>query len=63
MLIWRPDLLTAIEVGTQTLDRIERFDADTGLSEVSRQKYDIESAADLDQYQDTASRYTELFDR
>lgn len=54
-------LLTAIEAGTQTLDRIERFDADAGLSEVSRQKYDIETVVDLDQYQDTASRYTELF--
>lgn len=52
--------LTAIEIGTQTIDRIDRFDADPGLSELSRQEYDISSAEALDQYRETAEAYTQL---
>lgn len=52
--------LTAVEIGEHTLDRIKRFNEDPGLSELSRQQYNIETASDLDQFKETAETYTKL---
>lgn len=46
--------ISVIETCQQTLDRIAQFDADPGISQLSRYRYEIDSAADLDEYEDMA---------
>lgn len=58
---WESCLLIGLEIGERTVDRIDNFEEHTALNELSRQLYDIESAADLQGYRETAERITQLF--
>lgn len=49
-----------VEIGHQTIARIDGFDADPGISQLSQYKYDIDSTTDLTQYRDLADSYTDL---
>lgn len=53
-------LMSTIDVGTQTVNRIEQFATDPGMSELSRQAYDIDSKEDLEEFSEQASHFEQL---